>query len=79
MLTLSIIIPVYNEDRTIRQILNKVAQVRLPGSIKKEVIVVSDGSTDNTDKVLSGFKDIEKFKILRHEKNKGKGAAIRTG
>lgn len=73
---LSIIIPVYNEERTIRQILNKVAQVRLPNSINKEIIVVSDGSTDNTDRILSAIKNI---RFLRHEKNIGKGAAIRTG
>lgn len=73
MLTLSIIIPAYNEERTIKQLLNKVAQVKLPGLLKKEIIIVDDGSTDNTNKVLS------EFKFFRHEKNRGKGAAIQTG
>lgn len=84
---LSIIIPVFNEERTIAKILDKVNKVKLPSLIKKEIIVVNDGSTDKTNKVLSEFKIIHpsfggknlKFKILKHDKNRGKGAAIRTG
>lgn len=77
---LSIIIPVYNEEKTISQILNIVKKLQLPGNLEKEIIVVDDGSTDNTEKVLSEFKmENLKCKILRHEKNKGKGAAVRTG
>lgn len=70
---LSIIVPVFNEEKTIGEILKKVLSVKLPTGIQKEIIVVDDGSTDNTRKVLS------KFKILRHNRNLGKGAAIRTG
>lgn len=73
---LSIIIPVYNEERTIRQLLLKVTQVRLPDSIRKEVIVVNDGSADNTDKILSKRKNI---RYIKHKNNIGKGAAIKTG
>lgn len=69
---LSIIIPIFNEEKTVDKILKKVAAVKLPG-IKKEIIVIDDGSTDNTREVLS------KFQILKHTKNLGKGAAIRTG
>lgn len=76
MMKLSIIIPVYNEERTIKQLLNKAAVVKLPGLIEKEIIVISDGSTDATDRILSAEKNI---KFLRHEKNKGKGAAVKTG
>jgi len=69
----SIIIPVYNEERTIKKILDKV----LTSPIEKEVIVVDDGSTDKTGDIL---KDYEKrIKILTHRKNLGKGSAIRTG
>ncbi|MDO8638064.1 MAG: glycosyltransferase family 2 protein [Candidatus Daviesbacteria bacterium] len=75
MKTLSIIIPVYNEQRTIKQILDKVRTIKLP-DLNKEIIVVSDGSDDNTDKILSLEKNI---KFLKHTKNMGKGAAVRTG
>lgn len=78
MLTLSILIPVYNEEKTIQELIDKVAQVKLPESIKKEIIIVSDGSSDGTDKILSGLK-LKGLKFLRHERNFGKGRAVRTG
>lgn len=74
---LSIIIPVFNEEKTIELILNKVQRVRLPGA-KKEIIVVDDCSFDNTSRILSKFKR-NGIKSYRHKKNMGKGAAIRTG
>lgn len=74
---LSIIIPVYNEEKTIMQILGKVNEVKLPYYIKKEILIVSDGSKDNTDKILSKAKGI-KFNYFKHEVNLGKGAAIKT-
>lgn len=70
---LSIIIPVFNEEKTIKRLLQKITNVRLPDGITKEIIIVDDGSTDKTATVLS------KFQILRHQKNLGKGAAVRTG
>ncbi len=75
MKTLSIIIPVFNEEKTIKQILNKVKQIKLP-NLNKEIIVISDCSTDNTDRILSTEKNI---KFIRHKKNIGKGAAVKTG
>lgn len=71
--TLSIIIPVFNEEKTIKELLKKVSRVRLPEGMIKEIIIVDDGSTDKTRELLSGFQ------ILRHHKNMGKGAAIRSG
>lgn len=85
---LSIIIPVYNEEKTIREILRRVLAVKLPSGVKKEIILVDDGSTDKTFLVLSKCQmsslDLARDKnvkcqILRHKKNRGKGAAIKTG
>ena len=70
---LSIIIPVYNEGKTVAEIIRQVKAVK---SFDKEIIVVNDGSTDETIKVIKVIKDIT---IISHKKNQGKGAAIRTG
>lgn len=70
----SVIIPVYNEEKTVAQIVKKVK--KLP--FKKEIIVVNDGSTDNTAKVLKQLNP-RNVTILSHKRNKGKGAAIKTG
>ena len=75
---LSIIIPVFNEKKTIKQLLGKVNQVKIPASIKKEIIVIDDCSTDDTTKILKSTRDI-KFKYFYHQRNLGKGAAIRSG
>ena len=73
---ISVIIPVYNEDRTITEIVSRVQAVDL----ETEIIIVDDGSTDGTsaqlEKIGSTF---ESVRILRHDKNCGKGAALRTG
>jgi glycosyltransferase involved in cell wall biosynthesis len=79
---LSIIIPAYNEARTIHLILDRVKEVTLINGITKELIIVNDCSTDDTDQVLQQYiaanpqLDIQYF---RHEVNKGKGAAIHSG
>lgn len=70
---LSIAIPVYNEKRTVKQVIEKVKKIKLP--IKKEIIVVDDGSNDGSFEIIKKIKGI---KILKHETNKGKGAAIKT-
>ncbi len=73
---LSIIIPAYNEEKNILEVINKVKKVNL-GNITKEIIIVDDFSTDNTRKLLSELKDAS-LRIFFHKKNMGKGAAIRT-
>jgi glycosyltransferase involved in cell wall biosynthesis len=73
---LSIIVPVYNEENTVLPLLKKVHQVKLFG-LKKQIIVVNDGSTDKTAQALKKVK-IPNCKIIQYEKNRGKGAAIRT-
>lgn len=74
-LKLSILIPVYNEKKTILELLNKVDSVDL-GNVSKEIILVDDYSTDGTREILNSIKN--KYKIIFHEKNIGKGGAIRT-
>ncbi|MGE5042383.1 MAG: glycosyltransferase family 2 protein [Candidatus Levyibacteriota bacterium] len=76
---LSIIIPAYNEEKTISEILKRVDDVDL-GEIKKEVIVVDDGSKDNTLRLAQEFaKGKRTVKVIAHKKNKGKGSAVVTG
>ncbi len=81
--TLSIIIPAYNEERTIHLILDKVRQVMLIDNIAKEIVIVNDCSTDNTLARVSNYVQENKLenliKIFSHQKNQGKGAAIHTG
>lgn len=76
--SLAIIVPAYNEEKTVAEILNRLLKLRLP--VKKEIIVVDDGSSDNSRKILQGFKakQDKSLKILFHKKNRGKGWAIRT-
>lgn len=74
---LSIVIPVYNESKTLLKILKAVEAVDLGKSIKKEIIFVDDFSTDDTRDLLKGLGN--KYKIIYHPQNRGKGAALRTG
>lgn len=79
---LTIIVPCYNEERTIHQILDKINKVILIGNISKEIILIDDCSTDGTRKSLENYiqkNDGPQYKLLFHETNKGKGAAIHTG
>jgi len=79
---LSIIIPAYNEAATIHMILDRLRAVRLINNIKKEYILVNDCSTDNTEGVINQYMaehPDHDFQYVRHEVNKGKGAAIHTG
>ena len=73
---LTVIVPVFNERNTVSEILRRMRLVELP--LDKEIIVVDDGSTDGTDKVLAAVED-STVRMLRHPTNQGKGAAIRTG
>lgn len=74
---LSIIIPVYNEEKTILPILKRVEEVKFPG-VTKELIVVNDASKDNTDTLIRAKKSTS-FRYFSHTENQGKGAAVRTG
>ena len=74
---ISIIIPVYNEEKTIKTIVDRVIKSNTL-NLSKEIVIIDDGSKDNTNKIVSKFKG-KQFKLIRHKKNKGKGAALRTG
>lgn len=76
---LSIIIPVFNEEKTISEILKRVIEVKIPG-IEKQIIVVNDGSTDKTpDEIKKSKLKFKEFEYIRHQNNQGKGASVRTG
>jgi glycosyltransferase involved in cell wall biosynthesis len=82
MAKLSIIIPAYNEEKTIQKVLSKIDGVELPSLIQKEVIIVDDCSTDNTGLIVTSSSQSFptcKIKYIRHTKNQGKGAALQTG
>ena len=71
---LSVIIPVYNEAKTIREILERINSI----NIDKEIVLVDDGSTDGIDRVLPGLL-YPNLTVIHHSTNRGKGAAFRTG
>lgn len=78
-MTLSIVIPVYNEQKTVETLLEAVKKVDI-SPVKKEIIVVNDSSTDKTAAILQKVKkNVKELTIITHEKNQGKGAAVRTG
>ncbi|TXN37620.1 glycosyltransferase family 2 protein [Flagellimonas hymeniacidonis] len=79
---LSIIIPAYNEGKTIHHILDKVKNVNLSHNIKKEIIIVNDCSSDNTKEAIEAYIDKEPevdIQYFEHKVNSGKGAALHTG
>lgn len=80
---LSIVIPAYNEARTIHQILDRVMAVTLIGGLEKEIVIVNDASTDGTGDAIQAYKKEKDhagiISYFEHEHNQGKGAALHTG
>ena len=74
--TLSVIVPVYNERNTVAEVVRRMRAVELP--LEREIVIVDDGSTDGTRQVLSQLADSTVHVVL-HDRNQGKGAAVRTG
>lgn len=80
--TLSIIIPAYNEERTIHHILDKIKAVQLSANLKKEVLLINDASVDDTSGAIRRYQESNpEFPIIyiEHQFNQGKGAALHTG
>ncbi|MFA5925329.1 MAG: glycosyltransferase family 2 protein [Parcubacteria group bacterium] len=73
---ISVVIPVYNEERTLEKIISAVENANVLG-LQKEIILVNDHSRDKSKEILEKYE--EKHKVSHHEKNQGKGAALRTG
>lgn len=81
-MTLSILIPAYNEEKTLHLILDKVAAVKLINDIDKEIIIVNDCSSDDTEGAIKRYMEAHpelSISYYAHEVNKGKGAALHTG
>ena len=76
--SISIVIPCYNEEKTILKVIENILALKLT-NISKEIIIVDDGSTDSTTHILDNFINSENIKILKHQKNFGKGKALQTG
>src|SRR5207302_1613591 len=71
----SVVMPVYNEPRTIREIVQRIEDA----PVRKEIIAVDDCSTDGTSAILAGMARAGRIRLFRHKVNMGKGAAVRTG
>jgi glycosyltransferase involved in cell wall biosynthesis len=77
---LSVVVPVYNERFTVEQLIDEVLAAPLPAGMTREVVVVDDASTDGTRELLDALATRRpEVRVLHHDKNRGKGAAIRTG
>ena len=80
--TLSIVIPVYNEGNTFVHILDKIKKTGLVNNINKQIVIVNDCSTDNTEETalqyIAANPDLD-ILYFKHQKNLGKGAALHTG
>jgi glycosyltransferase involved in cell wall biosynthesis len=82
MQKLSIIVPAFNEEDTVANILDKILEVELLGGLQKEIVVVNDASTDATEEVVQKYistRPDAPISYFRHEVNLGKGAALHTG
>jgi len=75
---LSIIIPVYNEERTLKEIVRRIETVNLINSLSKEIIIIDDGSVDNTSVILNQMNG-GGYKVIRHKVNQGKGKSVIDG
>lgn len=75
---LSIVVPVYNEERYVDLVMERLTGLELPGGLEREIVAIDDCSKDSTPAKLKAW-EAKGVKVVRHEVNKGKGAAVRTG
>jgi glycosyltransferase involved in cell wall biosynthesis len=77
---LSIVIPVYNEERTLEELVDRVRAAELPSGMQREIILVDDASGDGTRQILQRLVEADpSLKVIYHESNQGKGGALHTG
>lgn len=82
MKKLSVVIPVYNEEKTITIILDRIAQVKLISGVTKELILVNDGSTDRSVEIINDYiagQSTDEIRLVEQPRNMGKGAALHRG
>ena len=79
MSKLSIIIPIYNEEKTLEEVVDKVEKVNLIGNLEKEIVLIEDASKDLTGELVKKYEGRDGFKVLRHKENRGKGASVIDG
>jgi glycosyltransferase involved in cell wall biosynthesis len=79
MALLSIVVPVYNEERTVAFLLETVLAAPLPAGVEREIVVVDDASSDRTQEILAAWPARGPVRVFRQPKNRGKGAALRRG
>ena len=77
--TLSIVVPAYNEEATVTELIHRVLDAELPAGMGREIVVVNDASTDGTAEKLRAFADDARIRVFEQPQNQGKGAAIRRG
>lgn len=74
-MNVSVIMPVYNEENTLEEIIRRVKDTGIPD----QIVIVDDGSVDGTRDLLQGYRDDDMIEIILHDQNQGKGAAVVTG
>ncbi|HLK50583.1 MAG TPA: glycosyltransferase family 2 protein, partial [Bryobacteraceae bacterium] len=79
-MTVSILMALYNEEEFVGAILERVLNAPLPEGLDREIIVVDDGSSDGSARIVEDFAALhpDVIRLIRHDRNRGKGAAIRT-